>query len=87
MFLQYIKKEVRYEVDFYMHIKTSKFSTSWYYHYWWAWSRILKLFNVTSLQYLTKDVWDGVQFLHADKHRQVDIIVDGSIQTCPKYWK
>ena len=24
----------------------------WYYHFWWAWSSILKLLKVTSLQYL-----------------------------------
>ena len=30
----------------------SKFPTRWYYHYWWAWSSILKVLKVTSLQYL-----------------------------------
>ena len=30
----------------------STFLTGWYYHYWWAWSSILKLLKVTSLQYL-----------------------------------
>ena len=58
--LQYLKKEVRDEVDllhedvFYKLISTvwaSKFSTRWYYHYWWAWSSIFKVLKVTSLQY------------------------------------
>ena len=30
----------------------SNFSIGWYYHYWWAWSSILKVLKVTSLQYL-----------------------------------
>ena len=30
----------------------SNFPKWWYYHYWWAWSSILKLLKVTSLQYL-----------------------------------
>ena len=44
-----------------------------------------------SLQYLKKEVRNGVHLLHADKHQkflQVDIIVfDGSGLTCPKYPK
>ena len=59
------KKTFRDEVDFFcmqINIKvsyklistlwTSKFPTRWYYHYWWAWSSILKVFKVTSLHYL-----------------------------------
>ena len=62
--LQYIKKKVSYEVDF-LHadkhqsfyklistLWTLKFPGRWYYHYWWAWSIILKLLKVTSLQYI-----------------------------------
>ena len=30
----------------------SRFPTRWYNHYWWAWSNILKVLKVTSLQYL-----------------------------------
>ena len=62
MSLQYLKKEVRDEVNFLHTDKASyklistlwavKFSTRWYYHYWWTWSSILKVFKVTSLQYL-----------------------------------
>ena len=48
---------------------TSMFPTRWYYHYLWAWSSILKVLKVTSLQYLKKEIRDGVQFLHADKHQ------------------
>ena len=57
MSLQYLKKEVRDEVDF-LHTRListlwkSKFPTRGYYHYWWAWSSILKVLKVTSFQYL-----------------------------------
>ena len=44
----------------------SKFPTSWCYHYWWAWSNILKVLNITNLQYLNW-IRDGVHFLHAGK--------------------
>ena len=51
----------------------SKFSTRWYHHLWWAWSRVLELLKVTSLQYLynisKKEIRDGINFLHADKHQ------------------
>ena len=33
-------------------IWVSKFPTRWYYHNWWAWSSILKILKVTSVQYL-----------------------------------
>ena len=59
MSLLYLKKEVRDKVYLlhadkfsYKLISTlwaSKFSTRWYYHYWWAWSSILKVLKVTSL--------------------------------------
>ena len=51
----------------------SKFPTRWYYHNWWAWLSILKVFKVTSLQNLynvsKKEVRDGVHSLHVDKHQ------------------
>ena len=37
-----------------------------------------------SLQYLKKEVRNGVHFLHADKHLQVGIVFGGSGQKCPK---
>ena len=41
-----------------------------------------------SLQYLKKEVGNGVHFLHADKHLQVGIIVfDGGGKICSKYQK
>ena len=86
MSLQYLKKEFNLwdEVNFCMQINikipykliatlwASKFPARWYYHYWWAWSRILKVLSVTSLQYLynilKKEVWNGANLLLADKH-------------------
>ena len=62
--LQYLKKEVRGEAIFSMHINIkvsckliSKFGTStfpkkWYYHYQGASSSILQVLKVTSFQYL-----------------------------------
>ena len=38
------------QVDF--NICSSKFPSRWYYHYWWAWSSILKGLKVTVLQYV-----------------------------------
>ena len=64
MSLQYLKKELRDEADFWMLINinvffklistllASKFPTRWCYHYWWTWSSILKVLKVTNLQYL-----------------------------------
>ena len=62
--LKYLKKEVRDEVGFFcmqINIKVSsklistlwasKFSTRWYYHYWWAWPSTFKVLKVSSLQY------------------------------------
>ena len=70
-----LKKEVRYEVDFFhadknksvLQVDFNTFGnkvtpTRWYYHHWWAWSSIHSL-------YLKKEVTDGVDFLHADKHQ------------------
>ena len=63
MFLHYLKKKVRDEVNFCMQTKikgsykliltlwASKFPTRWYY-YWWARSSILIILKVTSFQYL-----------------------------------
>ena len=62
--LQYLKKEVGMKLTFCMQINikvsyklistlwVSKFSTRWYYHYLWAWSIILNIPKVTSLQFL-----------------------------------
>ena len=64
MSLQCLTKEVRDEVDFLHADKHQSFlqvgirtlgikvSYKWYYHRWWAWSSILKVLKVTSLQYL-----------------------------------
>ena len=64
MSLQYLKKEVRDEVDFLHTDKHQSFLKvdfktlgikviyKIYYHYWWTWSSILKLLEVTSFQYL-----------------------------------
>ena len=83
MFLQYLKKEDM-KLIFCMQINIkvshklistlwgSKFPR-WYYYYWWAWSSILKVFKLRSLQYLCniskKEVSNGVHFLHADKYQ------------------
>ena len=84
MSLQYLKKEVRYEVDFWhVNIKVScklistlwasKMPTKWYYHYCWAWSSTLKVLKVIglqiSLQYIKKEDMKGVRFLHAVEHQ------------------
>ena len=83
MSLQYLKKDVRDEVDF-LHtdrvscklvsiLWASKVPTRWYYHYWWTWSSILKVLKVTSLQYLhnisEKELGMEFIFLHAGKHQ------------------
>ena len=60
-----------------------------------AWPGIPRVPKITNsqylLQYLLKDVSDGVDFLPADKHKsflQVDtIIFDGHGQACPKFPK
>ena len=43
-------KKVSYK--FILTLWVSKCPTGWYYHNWWAWSSILKLPKVISLQYL-----------------------------------
>ena len=49
------------------------FPTSWYYHFWWAWSSIFKVLKVITLQYLynisKKKIRNVFYFLHADKHQ------------------
>ena len=50
IFYRQINIEVSYK--FISTLWASKFPTSWYYHYWWAWSSILKVLKLTSLQYL-----------------------------------
>ena len=86
MSLQYIKKEVRKGVFiFSLQLNTkvsfrliptlwaSKIPTTWYYHYCWVWSSILKVLKVISLQYLykisKKEFRKGVHFSHADEHQ------------------
>ena len=49
-FLHADKHEIFLQVD--SALWASKFCTRWYYHYWWAWSNILRVFEATSLQYL-----------------------------------
>ena len=69
MSLQYLKKKVRDEVDFWINFKVScklisalwpsTFPRKWYYH-WYSWSSILKLLKVKTLHYLyniTKKKW------------------------------
>ena len=82
MSLQYLKKEVRDEVNF-LHVnKHQKFPTSWFqhfginhptnwfYHYWWAWSSILKVHKVTICNIFKRSYkWVFIFFLPADKHR------------------
>ena len=75
--LQYLKKELEVKLIFCMQINIRvcykliltlwvlKFPATGYYHNWWAWSSILKV----SLQYVKKEVRDGVHFLHAHKHQ------------------
>ena len=79
--LQYLIKEIRYKVDFshaYKHQSFPevdfntfgiKFPGRSYYHYLQTWSCIIKVLKVINLQYLRKEVRDGVCILHADKHR------------------
>ena len=48
----------------------SQFPARWYYYYWWTEPSILKSSKFTiSLQYLKKEVKNGVYFLHVDKHQ------------------
>ena len=82
MSLQYLKKKVRDEVDFWINLKVScklistlwplRFPRKWDYH-WYSWSSILKLLKVKRLYYLynitKKEVRSWVHFLHADKHQ------------------
>ena len=82
MSLQYLKKKVRDEVDFWINFKVyckltsalfpSTFPRKWYYH-WYSWSSILKLLKVKTLHYLynitKKEIRSWVHFLHADKHQ------------------
>ena len=105
--LQYLKEEVKDEVDFlredkYQRFLQVDFSTLGLtlpvvkLSCWSAWSSILKVLKVKSLQYLyniKREVRDGVYFLHADKHQNFYklalLFFDGSDKTCPKYpkWK
>ena len=77
--LQYLKQKVRDKVDFLLADKhqlistllASKFPSR--FPYWWAWSSILKVLEVTNLQYLynisRKKLGWRVHVLHADKHQ------------------
>ena len=53
---------------FFLTLQALRFTRNWYYHYWWAWSTILKVVKVRSLQYLKEEVRDGVHFLHEEKY-------------------
>ena len=68
-----------------------RFPKRWYYHYWWAWWKIPKVLKVCKpLQYLKKEVRNGVHFLHADKHQsflKVAIIAfDGNGRNVQSIW-
>ena len=51
--------------------KFLSFPTSWYQHFDIVINdgHDCQILKVTSLQYLKKEVWDGVHFLQADKHQ------------------
>ena len=97
MFLQYLKNKLEIKLIFFMqiNIKVSyklistlwawKISTRWYYHYWWAWSSILKVLKVTSLQYLY-NIWEkklGIEFIF---FMQINIKISTSWHYC-FWWK
>ena len=83
MSLQYSKKKFEMKLIFCMLINVkvsptswfkhwvSKFPARWYYYYWWTWLSILKVFKVTSLQYLynISKKKSGMHILHAYKHQ------------------
>ena len=99
------KKKLEMKLIFYMQINikvsykfisalwASKFPTSWYYHYWWAWSSILKVLKLTSLQHLynisKKKL--GMEYIFCIyiniKVSRSWHYIDGSSQTCPKFPK
>ena len=86
--LQYLKKEVSDEIDFFVvqiNMKACYKSIQWI---WQGWSSIPKVNKKASLQCLcnmSKKKLDEVNFLHADIHQsflQVDIIIiDGHDET------
>ena len=100
IFLQYLKKEVRSEVDF-LHADKHQSFLSIKVSYKVILSLLMDIVKHSQstqsnkfaifLQYLKKDVWDEVHFLHADKHQSVYKLAmsffDGSGQTCPNYPK
>ena len=47
-----IQINIKVSCKFISTLWVSKFSTRWHYHYWWAWSSILKALKVASFQYL-----------------------------------
>ena len=55
--IQYLKKKLEMKLTFCSTLWASKISTRWYYHYWRAWSSILKVLKVTSLKYLY-NIWE-----------------------------
>ena len=84
MSLQFLKKEARDDVNFLHAEKHQSFlqvgfntlgvkvSYKWCYHYWCVSSSILKVLKVISFHYLyniSKEVVNGVYFLHAQKHQ------------------
>ena len=48
----FMQVNIKVSYEFISTLLASKFSTWWYYHYQWAWTRILNLLNAISLQYL-----------------------------------
>ena len=57
-------------------LRTSKLPTRWFYHYEWAWTSILKLLKVTSLQHLhhiakTNLGMEFFFFLHGNKRQSL----------------
>ena len=88
--LQYLKKEVSDEIDFFVvqiNMKACYKSIQWI---WQGWSSIPKVNKKASLQCLynmSKKQLDEVNFLLADIHQsflQVDIIIDGHDETKKK---
>ena len=83
MSLQYLKKEVRDEVNFLDAEKHQSFRQVDFNTFGIKISykvilsllmdviKHLRVLKVTSLQYLKKEVRNGVDFLHADKHQNV----------------
>ena len=73
-------------INFSYKLISTQFPTSWYYHYWWAWSSFLTVLKVTSLQYLyniSKKKW-GIDFVFC---MQVSIKVSTSCRPFNEYFE